>query len=68
MKEKSITLKNLYINEQKCIGLQFYSDKVIQALIKELPSPKWSKEFNMVYVENNKEKLNQIFNKFRGVA
>ena len=67
-KEKSITLKNLYINEQKCIGLQFYTDKVIQALIKELPSPKWSKEFNMVYVVNANNVLKQIFDKFRGVA
>jgi integrase/recombinase XerD len=67
-KEKSITLKNLYINEQKCIGLQFYTDKVIQALIKELPSPKWSKEFNMVYVVNTNNILKQIFDKFRGVA
>lgn len=67
-KEKSITLKNLYINEQKCIGLQFYTDKVIQALVKELPSPKWSKEFNMVYVLNNKNTLDEIFHKFRGVA
>jgi len=67
-KEKSITLKNLYINEQKCIGLQFYPDKVIQALIKELPTPKWSKEFNMVYVLNDKKTLDEIFNKFRGVA
>jgi len=67
-KEKSITLKNLYINEQKCIGLQFYTDKVIQALVKELPSPKWSKEFNMVYVVNANNVLKQIFDKFRGVA
>jgi integrase/recombinase XerD len=67
-KEKCITLKHLFINEQKCIGLQFYNDKVIQALIKELPNPRWSEEFKMVYVLNSKLVLDQIFKQFRGVA
>ena len=65
---KHITLKHLLISNNQCIGLQFNSDKVIHALIKELPNPKWSKEFNMVYVINNKSNLNFIFEKFRGVA
>ncbi|PKV51563.1 site-specific recombinase XerD [Aquimarina sp. MAR_2010_214] len=50
------------------IGLQFHPDKVIQALIKELPNPKWSREFAMVYIINTKENLNHVFEKFRGVA
>lgn len=50
------------------IGIQFYPDKVIQALIKELPNPRWSKEFAMVYIINTKENLNKVFEKFRGVA
>ncbi|WP_117883745.1 site-specific tyrosine recombinase/integron integrase [Aureibaculum luteum] len=66
--EKSITLKHLLIRKQQCIGLQFYTDKVVQALIKELPSPKWSKEFNMVYILNTKQNVNLVFEKFRGVA
>ena len=65
---KHITLKHLLIKQQKMIGLQFYPDKVIQALIKELSHPKWSKEFSMVYIINTKENLNAIFEKFRGVA
>ncbi|MBN8702177.1 MAG: tyrosine-type recombinase/integrase [Bacteroidetes bacterium] len=68
MPEKSITLKNLFIDQKKCVGLQFYPDKIIQALVKELPSLRYSEEFNMVYVPNNKETLDLIFNKFRGVA
>ena len=68
MLNKHITLKHLLIREKQCIGLQFNSDKVIQALIKELPDSKWSKEFNMVYIINNKSNLNLIFEKFRGVA
>ncbi|WP_299223568.1 site-specific tyrosine recombinase/integron integrase [uncultured Aquimarina sp.] len=50
------------------IGLQFYPDKVIQALIKELPNPKWSTHFKMVYIANTKENLDLIFKKFRGIA
>ncbi|WP_199185128.1 tyrosine-type recombinase/integrase [Aquimarina sp. I32.4] len=65
---KHITLKHLLIHDQKMIGLQFYPDKVIQALIKELPNPRWSKEFAMVYIINTKENLNKVFEKFRGVA
>lgn len=68
MHKRHITLKHLFIKEKQCIGLQFNADKVIQALVKELPEPKWSKEFNMVYVINNKSNINLIFEKFRGVA
>jgi hypothetical protein len=60
---KHITLKHLLIHNQKMIGLQFYPDKVIQALTKELPNPRWSKEFAMVYIIHTKENLNQVFEK-----
>ncbi len=65
---KHITLKHLLINGQKMIGIQFHPDKVIQALIKELPKPKWSKQFSMVYIINTKENIDEIFEKFKGVA
>lgn len=65
---KHITLKHLLIDNRKMIGIQFHPDKIIQALIKELPNPKWSKEFAMVYIINTKENLDYIFEKFRGVA
>ena len=65
---KHITLKHLLIKEEQCIGIQFNSDKVIESLIKQLPSPKWSKLFNMVYISNSKPNLNLIFETFRGVA
>ncbi len=66
--QKHITLKHLLIDGEKKIGLQFYPDKVIQALVKELPNPRWNTEFSMVYIENTKENLDQIFQKFKGVA
>ena len=67
-KLQNITLRHLQLGETKCIGLQFYPHKVIQALIKELPEPKWSQEHNMVYVKNTPQNLSAIFNKFKGVA
>ncbi|WP_299261567.1 site-specific tyrosine recombinase/integron integrase [uncultured Aquimarina sp.] len=50
------------------IGLQFYPDKIIQALIKELPNPRWSNHFKMPYIINNQKNIDLIFEKFRGVA
>lgn len=65
---KSITLKNLLINEEKKIGIQYHPDKVIQALLKELPGIKWSKEFGMAYLPNTNLNVTLIFKKFKGVA
>jgi len=67
MNGRLITLKHLLIHEKKQIGLKFYPEKVIQNLIKTLPNPKWSIKYNMVFVENNKENLNAIFDTFRGI-
>jgi len=67
-KSKMITLKHLLIGGDKCIGMKFYADKVIDALIKTLPEPKWSNEFSMAYVKNTKANLDLIFSQFKGVA
>ncbi len=67
-KQKCITLKHLLINQKKCIGLKFYPDKVIQALVKELSGVKWSTEYNMAFLPFSYENQDRIFNKFRGVA
>jgi len=68
MDRKYITLKNLMIEGQKCIGLKFYQDKVLQALVNELPGVDWSEEFHMNYVPNSPTALDGIFDQFRGVA
>lgn len=65
---KSITLKNLLIKGERKIGIQFQPDKVIQALLKELPEIRWSEEYGMVYLPNNKTNIGLIFKKFKGVA
>ncbi|OUR91200.1 recombinase [Flavobacteriales bacterium 34_180_T64] len=66
--KKNITLKHLFIDNNKYIGLQFYADKVINSLIKELPNLSWSEEFNMYYIPNNNSNLDAVFKLFRGVA
>ncbi|NRA10631.1 MAG: phage integrase N-terminal SAM-like domain-containing protein, partial [Crocinitomicaceae bacterium] len=48
--------------------MKFYPDKLIQTIIKGLPSVKWSNSFSMAYIENTKQNLNLIFNSFRGIA
>jgi integrase/recombinase XerD len=61
-------LKHLLINETRCIGIQFQPDKVVNALLKELPNIKWSNDFNLPYVPNTKANIGLIYQKFRGVA
>ncbi len=68
MNRKYMTLKNLVIGKEKCIGMKFFTDKVLHALVNELPNIKWSEEFNMNYVPNSPAALDAIFEKFRGVA
>ncbi|MHA7944587.1 site-specific tyrosine recombinase/integron integrase [Formosa sp. 3Alg 14/1] len=66
--KSNITLHHLYINQKKYIGLKFYFNKVLNALIKELPAVLWSEEFNMHYIPNTKQNLDKIFILFKGVA
>lgn len=66
--QKSITLKHLLVEQKKCIGLQFTTNKVIQVLVDTLPNIAWSQEFGMFYLPNNKNNLEQIFKTFHGVA
>jgi site-specific recombinase XerD len=66
--KKVITLKHILVKEHKSIGMLFYPDKSIQTKIKELPDPKWSNEYGMVYIANTQENLKLIFTKFKGVA
>ena len=68
MEKKFVTLKHLLIEKRRCIGLQFYSDKVLQAMINALPDVKWSTEFSMYYVPNNPAALNLVYKQLRGVA
>ncbi|WP_258104485.1 site-specific tyrosine recombinase/integron integrase [Marinoscillum sp. MHG1-6] len=66
--DRRITLKHLVIDHQRMVGIKFYPDKVIQALIKQLPEPKWSEKYQMVVLKNEPEVIDQIFQKFKGIA
>ncbi|MGL1888034.1 MAG: site-specific integrase [Reichenbachiella sp.] len=66
--KKQITLKHLLIEGKKMIGLKFYPNKVIQALIKELPEVKWSNTYEMPFIINNSTNLDLVFKQFKGVA
>jgi site-specific recombinase XerD len=68
MANRRISLKNLFIDEQRQIGLQFYPDPVLQALVKTLPDVQWSKKFGMVYLLNTPFNLDLLFKTFSGVA
>lgn len=67
-KLQNITLRHYIIDNEKCIGLLFYPNKVIQALIKELPGIRWSHEHQVVYLKNTLQNIDLIYDKFRGVA
>lgn len=68
MERKYMTLKNLLIANKKCIGLKFFADKVVQALVNGLPGLNYSEEFAMHYIANTPDNLNLIFRTFRGVV
>tara|TARA_R110002050_G_scaffold300660_1_gene471266 strand:- start:86 stop:1234 length:1149 start_codon:yes stop_codon:yes gene_type:complete len=63
-----VTLKHLFINEQKQIGLQFYPNKLVQTIVKGLPDVKWSEKFGMAYLANNPKNLNLVFAGFKGLV
>jgi len=56
------------IGNRKMIGIKFSPDKLIQNLVKGLPDPKWSKQYNMAYILNTKANLGIIFTTFKGVV
>ena len=65
---KQIALKHLVIDNQRLIGLKFYPDKVIHALIKNLPNTAWSTKFSMVCMPYSKQNVNLIFTAFKSIA
>ena len=65
---KQIALKHIMVDQQKMVGLKFYPDKVIHALIKQIPEVKWDNNMNLAVVANTKINLDLIFFLFKGVA
>ena len=48
--------------------MQFYQDQQLEALVKQLPSVKWSDKFNMFYIANEPSNVTLLFKTFRGRA
>lgn len=67
-RSKSITLKHLYINNTKQIGIKFQPDRIVQITLKSIPNIKWSDTYGMAYIQNTKANLDCIFRAFKGVA
>ena len=63
-----ITLRHLMTDGNPSIGMQFFPNKVVQALTDTLPGVVHSAEHRMHLVPNNPDNLTMIFNTFRGVA
>lgn len=63
-----ITLRNILVDGNKCIGLQFFPSKRIQVFIKTLDNPRWATVYQMAFVLNTPANLEQIFKTFKGEA
>lgn len=63
-----ITLRQLFIENEKAIGIQYYPCVAIERLVNSLPAPRWSTEYSMMYIQNTKENVAMIFETFKGVA
>lgn len=67
-KKPHIILKHLMIEGEKQIGLKYYPNKSIERIVETLPTVKYSKEFRMHYVINEKSNLHLIFELLKPVA
>jgi len=65
---KNITLRHIYSNKKQLIGLDFKSNKVLTALVLQLPEITWNEEFQLYTTPNGKHALDHLFNTFKGVA
>jgi len=63
-----VSLRHLLTNGRRMIGLKFYPDKVLQALVKSLPDVKWHRKSQMACIPNTNQNYQQIINTFKGVA
>jgi site-specific recombinase XerD len=63
-----ISLRHLEVDGERMIGLKFYPDKVIQALVKTIKNVKWHAKAGMAYLPNTSSNLNFVYQHFRGVA
>lgn len=66
--KKVIHLKHLLIHEEKQIGIQFHSDKILEMAVNSINGMCRSDEFSMFYIKNTKQNLTLIFKTFKHIA
>ncbi len=66
--EKFITLRHIFISNNKYVAIDFKMDKVLDAMVKTLPNAFWSEELSKYLIANTNENINAIFSLFKGVA
>lgn len=66
--KRFITLRHISENNGAFIGLQFKTDKVIDALVNQLSGLLWSETNTMYYIPNTKKQLDELFSLFKGIA
>jgi len=64
----NITLKHILIDKQKYIGLKFRTNKVLMALVSQLPTCFWSTQYSMFCIINTKQNMTLLFKQVKGVA
>ncbi|MBL4703312.1 MAG: tyrosine-type recombinase/integrase [Flavobacteriales bacterium] len=64
----TITLKHLYIDDRKQIGLYYPCNQRVDRILKSFPATRWSDEYSMYYLPNVKENVSLLFDSFRGIA
>lgn len=64
----TLTLRQLLIDGERCIGLQFQRSSAIETLVSTLETPAWSEQYQMMYIKNSKENFQSLFKTFTGVA
>ena len=65
---RCITLRHLILDSEKHIAFEYNADNAVNTLLNTFKDLKWSEQFNMSYINNNKENIQKIFSIFKGIA
>ena len=65
---RRITLKHLMLSGQRYIGLQHPLEKLLDALVKQLPEVRRVKEYQMYALPNQPARVQEVFRQFKSVA
>lgn len=66
--QKSIRLRQLFIDDRPCIGLQFQHDKLIETKLAAFTDLEYSDSHRLHYLAATQENIDRLFKTFRGLA